>query len=198
MAVLAQKAADEGEVVVPGTVLGETSSFEVGAGCYASGDVVLASVVGRVKHKELDDRVVVSVEGARASLAHVVPVVESTVTCRVSNVNPRFAACEILCVGSKSVPGSGFKGIIRKENVRSFEVDRVEMHESFRPGDIVRAIVVSLGSARSYELSTAQTHLGVVSAVSASANAPMVAVSHEAMKCPETGVLEARKVAKID
>lgn len=35
------------------------------------------------------------------------------------------------------------------------------MYKSFRPGDIVRARVISLGDARQYYLSTAENELGV-------------------------------------
>jgi exosome complex component CSL4 len=141
---------------------------------------------------------VVSVVGTGALRPRVVPVVGSIVTCRIGRINARMAQCEILCVGPKAVPGrAGFRGIIRKESVRSFEVDRVELPLCFRPGDIVRATVASLGTARSYELSTAEAHLGVVSAVSETGE-PLEAVSHEQMRCPSTGQLEPRKVARLD
>ena len=45
-------------------------------------------------------------------------------------------------------------------------IRQVELYSSFRPGDIVRAEVVSLGDARSYQLSTAKNELGVVFAKS--------------------------------
>ncbi|RVX11399.1 hypothetical protein CK203_019671 [Vitis vinifera] len=32
----------------------------------------------------------------------------------------------------------------RQQDVRATEIDKVDMHSSFRPGDIVRALVVSL------------------------------------------------------
>jgi exosome complex RNA-binding protein Csl4 len=38
------------------------------------------------------------------------------------------------------------------QDVRSTEVDRVEMSKCFRPGDIVRARIVSLGDSRQYYL----------------------------------------------
>lgn len=41
------------------------------------------------------------------------------------------------------------------------------MYDCFRPGDIVRAEVLSLGDSRSYYLSTSKNHLGVVYAKSA-------------------------------
>ncbi len=50
----------------------------------------------------------------------------------------------------------------RQYDVRDTERDKVVLQESFRPGDIVRARVISLGDARSYMLSTAAVDLGVV------------------------------------
>lgn len=201
-----------GTVVVPGEVLvgaeGEQKEVEgalvPGSGTYELDGKLYASVVGKVivsvsntegeAGEEL--RTIVSV-ATPTQKPKVVPVAGSIVTCRVTKVTPRFAVCDIVCVGTHSVPSAGFKGMIRKENVRSFEIDRVEMHGSFRPGDIVRAQVASLGTARSYELTTAEKELGVVSALSA-AEASMVAISFEEMKCPVTGVVEKRKVAKLD
>lgn len=43
---------------------------------------------------------------------------------------------------------------------------QVVMYDCFRPGDIVRARVLSLGDARSYHLTTAHNSLGVVRAKS--------------------------------
>lgn len=45
---------------------------------------------------------------------------------------------------------------------------QVELYSSFRPGDLVRAQVVSLGDSRSYFLSTASNDCGVVYAKSTS------------------------------
>jgi len=50
--------------------------------------------------------------------------------------------------------------------VRATEVDKVELAACFRPGDLVRAEVASLGDARSYFLATARNELGVVYAKS--------------------------------
>lgn len=43
---------------------------------------------------------------------------------------------------------------------------QVQIQASFRPGDVVRAEVLSLGDARSYHLTTAKNELGVVYAKS--------------------------------
>lgn len=75
------------------------------------------------------------------------------------------------------------------------EKDKVHMYKCFRPGDIVRAEIISLGDAKSYHLSTAKNELGVIHALSIS-NAPLVPVSWEEMQCSKTGVREFRKCAK--
>lgn len=45
--------------------------------------------------------------------------------------------------GGSTEVGEGFGGVIRVQDVRMTERDKVKMAESFRPGDIVRATVVS-------------------------------------------------------
>ena len=54
--------------------------------------------------------------------------------------------------------------MVRKEDVRLKDIDKIEIVKSFTPGDIVRAKVISLGDARSYLLSTAEDELGVIMA----------------------------------
>ena len=62
--------------------------------------------------------------------------------------------------------------VCRLQDVRATEADKVEIYASFRPGDLVRAEVVSLGDARSYFLSTARNELGVVYAKSVEGAVP--------------------------
>lgn len=52
----------------------------------------------------------------------------------------------------------------RKQDVRATEVDAVAIADSYRPGDLVLAEVLSLGDSRSYFLGTARNELGVVHA----------------------------------
>ena len=59
----------------------------------------------------------------------------------------------------------------RQQDVRATEVDKVELIACFRPGDLVRAAVLSLGDSRSYLLTTARNELGVVAAKSATSGA---------------------------
>ena len=86
--------------------------------------------------------------------------------------------------------------LIRREDVRSVEVDKVQLPDCFRPADIIRARVISLGDSRSYFLSTAREDLGVIVARS-EAGAVMKAVSWREMQCPKTHLKEPRKVSDM-
>ncbi|AQZ14608.1 CSL4 (YNL232W) [Zygosaccharomyces parabailii] len=93
--------------------------------------------------------------------------------------------------------GETFRGIIRSQDVRATERDTVKMIESFKPGDIVRAQVLSLGDGTNYYLSTAKNELGVVFArASNGAAGLMYALDWQTMACPSTGATEKRKCAK--
>lgn len=74
--------------------------------------------------------------------AEVLPEVNSIVLCRVTRITPRQATVAILVVGETVLDGE-WQGLIRVQDVRATEKDRVKIFESFRPGDIVRASVVS-------------------------------------------------------
>lgn len=71
---------------------------------------------------------------------------------------------------------------------------QVEMYNCFRPDDIILAVVMSLGDLRNYELSTAGTELGVVTACCEEGH-PLVPASWTTMKCKCR--VEKRKVAKV-
>ena len=88
-----------------------------------------------------------------------------------------------------------FQALIRKEDVRAVEKDRVVMDEMFRVGDIVRGSVISLGDQSFYYLTTAHNDLGVVMARSEAGNM-MFPVSWKEMRDPVTGTGEPRKVAR--
>lgn len=153
------------------------------------------------------------------NLNEVLPEVNRIVLCRVSRITPKQATVSILVVGETVLNGE-WQGLIRVQDVRATEKDKVKIFESFRPGDIVRATVVSttsssslistplknysnialliqisLGDQSNYYLSTASNHLGVIMAISEAGNT-MYPVSWKEYRDPETGVCELRKVAK--
>ncbi|EJS42080.1 csl4p [Saccharomyces arboricola H-6] len=93
--------------------------------------------------------------------------------------------------------GESFRGIIRSQDVRSTDRDRVKVIDCFKPGDIVRAQVLSLGDGTNYYLTTARNDLGVVFARAANgAGGLMYATDWQMMTSPSTGMTEKRKCAK--
>jgi exosome complex component CSL4 len=152
------------------------------------------------------------------------PAVDSIVLARVTRVQKRQATVSILVVLDEAGSVSGqpasdndniiailtsaanpenhntsdelrFQALIRKEDVRAVEKDRVVMEDMFRVGDIVRGSVLSLGDQSFYYLTTARNDLGVVMARSEAGNM-MFPVSWREMRDPVTGVGESRKVAR--
>ncbi|KAL2255404.1 hypothetical protein VTK26DRAFT_3442 [Humicola hyalothermophila] len=135
-----------------------------------------------------------SSSGTRKLKREVLPEVGNTVLCRVTRITPRQAVVAILVCGD-TVLEAEWQGLIRVQDVRATEKDRVKIYESFRPGDIVRAEVISLGDQANYYLSTARNELGVILATSEAGNT-MFPVSWKEYRDPETGLSEPRKVAK--
>lgn len=120
--------------------------------------------------------------------------------------------CAIKCVGD-TVLNRPYRAILRREDVKATEKDRVEIYKSFRPGDVILARVVRtiffflttvfiqnfqlpITEAQSYQLSTAENELGVVIAHSEFGH-PLVPISWTEMQCTQTYVKEPRKVAKV-
>lgn len=69
------------------------------------------------------------------------------------------------------------------------------MAECYRPGDVVRAIVISIGDQGGYYLSTAGNEYGVVMA-KGETGGEMVPVDWRSMREISTGRVEPRKVAR--
>ncbi|KAK3308045.1 putative exosome 3 [Chaetomium strumarium] len=132
--------------------------------------------------------------GGSTKKREVLPEVGNVVLCRVIRITPRQAVVAILVCGD-TVLDAEWQGLIRVQDVRATEKDRVKIYESFRPGDIVRAEVISLGDQANYYLSTARNELGVILATSEAGNT-MYPVNWKEYRDPETGLTELRKVAK--
>ncbi|KAG9151608.1 hypothetical protein Leryth_019964 [Lithospermum erythrorhizon] len=133
------------EIVTPGEVLGSISEIIAGKGAYVSSqnNLVYASLTGfrsLIPHSTTQ-RPTVEVIGHKAHGA--VPEPGVVVLARVTKVMAKMASADIMCVGAKAVREK-FTGTIRQQDVRATEIDKVDMHSSFRPGDIVKALVVSL------------------------------------------------------
>ncbi|KAF9917969.1 Exosome complex component CSL4 [Lobosporangium transversale] len=181
------------DAVVPGQRLGHIQEYNAGEGTYAHQDFLYASVVG-IKKVTIADNEIPTMSVQRENTQSAIPDINAIVTCKVVRVNPRFAAVNIMVVDGKPCTDD-FQGIIRVQDVRATEKDKVKIYNSFRPGDIVRAQVISLGDARSYYLSTAANELGVIFGTSV-AGGSLIPISWQEMQCTKTKVIELRKCAK--
>ncbi|XP_033116714.1 exosome complex component CSL4-like [Anneissia japonica] len=178
---------------IPGERLGSTEQYNSGEGTFIRQGYICSSRAGHKIIKPAEKKP--SIHILLHLQQNVIPEVNSIVTAKVTNVNPKFCRCAILSVGDKKLQTT-FHGVLRKEDIRATEKDRVEMYKSFRSGDIILAKVLSLGDSKSYLLSTSANELGVVLAHS-EAGATMVPISWCEMQCPKSHVKEFRKVAKV-
>ncbi|KAK5200327.1 exosome 3'-_5 exonuclease subunit ski4 (Csl4) [Exophiala xenobiotica] len=200
-------------LVVPGQVLASTSTHQPGPGTHIHETNILASIVGQTSttpaaNKTSKPTISVPRQGptpTSLNSATALPKVGSTVLCRVTRVQQRQLAASILLVDPSAQDVVSytqitnddlqFQAVLRREDVRTHEKDKVVMNDMYRVGDIVRATVISLGDERNYYISTAGNDFGVVVATSATGNA-MVPASWKEMRDVVTGQGESRKVAK--
>ncbi|EPS37376.1 hypothetical protein H072_8947 [Dactylellina haptotyla CBS 200.50] len=199
-------------LVVPGQPLGPASAYIPGTGVHIFNNQVIASLVGQVvtvppassssssSTTSTSTNPTISVvkpaltPEEEATSATLLPDVSSIVLCRITRINARQATASIFVVNDRVV-GDEFQGVIRVQDVRLTEIDKVKIFTSFRPGDIVRAKVISLGDQSNYYLSTASNELGVIMANSESGD-QMYPINWKEMKSARTGAVEERKVAK--
>lgn len=148
-------------LAIPGQLLGPASKFRPGPGTHIHDANLYSSLLGLVHvtqpakapgpAKRLTkitpapapaELPTVSVSASDQKLKReVLPEVGNTVLCRVMRIMPRQAVVAILVCGD-TVLDAEWQGLIRVQDVRATEKDRVKIYESFRPGDIVRAEVV--------------------------------------------------------
>ena len=181
----------------PGERLRHSSEVVAGVGTYVreSDGAVCAALAGVASLvPAAGDERLPTAEVRRGRTAAALPQPGSVVIARVKTVTPRLASCDVVCVNGAAVD-QAFSGIIRQQDVRATEIDKVVLYECFRPGDVVRAAVLSLGDQRSYYLSTASPELGVVYALSANSGQPLKAIDAHTLECPTTRTREPRKVA---
>ncbi|KAI5865509.1 hypothetical protein GGS23DRAFT_559581 [Durotheca rogersii] len=211
-------------VAVPGQLLGPADKYVAGPGTHVHESNLYSSLLGAIAiaqpdkapgpTKRLTKIAVMNSTSSSSSKAggaqlptisvsrssgpeekrEVLPEVGNAVLCRVTRITPRHATVAILVVGD-TVLEAEWQGLVRAQDVRATEKDKVKIYESFRPGDIVRARVISLGDQANYYLSTASNELGVIMATSEAGNT-MYPVSWKECKDPETGLSENRKVAR--
>ncbi|KAL6310032.1 hypothetical protein BKA93DRAFT_757198 [Sparassis latifolia] len=161
---------------------------QLGSGTYSRDGLVRASLLGIPHHQG-------STLAISRTRAHP-PAPNAIVLGSITRLSPQQAVLSITVVdGVPLPPGEEFAGVVRVQDVRATEKDKVKIADCFRGGDVVKGLVISLGDARSYYVTTARNDLGVIFATS-EAGASMEPVSWQEMRCPKTGRIEKRKCAK--
>ena len=188
---------DNDKIVIPGDIIGNINDgYNLGIGVYEYKNNIISSLVGNVliEYVNDDNKIIhVIIPSIISNPIDNVININDTLLCKITKVTTNQAYTDIISNGDKELRISA-KGIIRREDVRSNEIDKIIMHECFHPGDLVRAIVISLGDSKYYYLSTAENNLGVIYSKSESNN-NLIPVNNNEMKDCITGHIENRKVA---
>jgi exosome complex component CSL4 len=151
---------NENSFVIPGDYITNSNDFTVGHGAYIIDDVIRSSLCGKVFLQQgIDGRKIISVSPSDNSKQNAIQnsiiKIGDNVSVRVTKVNYNQAFVDILFNGTQELIISS-KGVIRREDVKSTEIDKVNILEYFKPSMIVNATVISLGDNKHYFLSTAE------------------------------------------
>ncbi len=178
------------EIATPGTRVAHATQNTGGSGTYSERQYVYASITGDPVIQE-DGTAVVKPAGNIATI----PERGQSVMARVQKVNTGDKVdCQILMVEGRMLQ-SPFKAQIKLHDIREFETDNLDILDCFRPGDVIKAHVISLGDSRNVFLSTCGEGYGVIMATSMHGGT-LSPISFELMQCQKTGDKEFRKVAK--
>ena len=88
-----------------------------------------------------------SIPSHAVSSKNTFPAVGSVVLCRVTRVGVKQANVAILMVGEEEQNGvcaDEWAGVVRREDIREMERDKVKVQESVKVGDLLRGEVVGL------------------------------------------------------
>lgn len=151
------------QTALPGKILGPITKYAPGPGTHVYQGNVVSSLLGHVTvqstaaptnqpgpAKRLNK--ITGSSGGAAELAtitvsrhggkrDILPDVGHVVLARVIRLMPKQAIVVIQQVEG-TVLQTEWQGVIRVQDVRATEKDKTKMHESFKPGDIVKAKVV--------------------------------------------------------
>jgi exosome complex component CSL4 len=174
-------------IAIPGQLLGSANDYIPGPGTHIHNGNLYASILGPIQKTippkppgpqkrlnkiapsapvllptiSIDRGFSLAEANSEKKKSEILPEVGSTVLCKVTRIAPKQASVAILVVGDTVLDGE-WQGVIRVQDVRATEKDKVKIFESFRPGDIVRAVVVNalLLNYEEHKLTvTARSHL---------------------------------------
>lgn len=193
-------------LALPGQPLAPSSKYAPGPGTHLSDSQITSSLLGpttRTNSTAPKSNPLLSIQSS--SSTSITPTVGAQVYARVTRLDRAQARCEIITISpptSSTTPtntghvcATPLRSILRSQDVRATEKDKVKLAECFRVGDIIRAVVVGLGDQTGYYISTAGNEFGVVMCWSDAGNL-CVPVSWNEVLDQKTGIKEGRKVAK--
>ncbi|KAF2432474.1 hypothetical protein EJ08DRAFT_630772 [Tothia fuscella] len=181
---------------IPGQTLAASSKYSPGPGTHLISSQITSSLLGPSDSKKntITPKSTPILSIQRPSNSPPQPSVNTQVYARITRLERLQARCDIVVVSDIVAP-LPLRGILRSQDVRATEKDKVKLPECFVVGDIIRAVIVGLGDQQGYYLSTAGNEFGVVMAWSEAGNG-CVPVSWKEVRDSVTGVKELRKVAK--
>ena len=151
-------------IVLPGQRLGSVSEYASGNGTYIREQHIYASLTGikEARNSEEDGRPTMQVlSNHGVPMSELVLNINDLVMGKITKITQRHAEVEIMTVRGTVLDESMF-GIIRKEDVRSTDIDTVNIAKFFKRNQLVRAAVRSFGDTRAYYLTTARSDLGII------------------------------------
>ncbi|KAG8630440.1 hypothetical protein KVT40_002059 [Elsinoe batatas] len=158
-----------------------------------TGDIVLGTITRLTpRHATMDILALTTLPSAPPSTSSSNPTTSSLATSPITTTSSSLASTLPLPYAHQA--------LIRQQDIRATELDKVTVAGSFQVGDIVRAVVISVGDERNYYVSTARDELGVVLGRSERGR-ELVGVSWGEMREVRDGKLvgrgEGRKVARV-
>ena len=176
-----------GRLVLPGEELCVIEEFSPGEGAYEYNGRVYSARTGVVLYDFVTRRVQVLASAEKSMLA---PKVGCIVYGQVYNVHDDLATVRIIEIENHRKISGVFSGILHVSQVSQRYIKK--MDEAVRPGDIIRAKVLT--SWTPHQLSTKHASLGVVLALCSKCGA-ILWQNRNKLVCKKCGSVESRKVS---
>lgn len=172
--------------VSPGEQLGVIEEFLPGFGTYVENGGIYASESGILQLDPRRREVLVKPKTHRPQI----PKVGDIIAGEVVNASDKTLSVIIQEINGKKTE-SGLKGIMHVSDIARGYVRSV--HDAFKVGDIIRAIVISTKNTE-YHLSSTEDRLGVLKAACIYCGHPLT-VSGRTLRCSNCGEIGRRKLA---
>jgi exosome complex component CSL4 len=178
---------EEGNLVLPGDVVGITEEFDGGDGTYTIRSDIFAARTGKVSVDKRKRRLTVK------PASRIPPEIrkDDIVVGMITNVRDTMALMEIVAIkdsGEREINKQGIAAI----HISNISKDYVKnIANEFGGSDIVKAKVIDIDNMR---LSTAEKELGVISAMCPKCGSVMQK-NRNILKCPECGNTEKRNLS---